>query len=411
VSGSLTSDVRTARPAESSALNRDERRVLAVYTTLLVVLIFFQKVGVPSAVRPVPFILPVAWAAILLLAIDGRAKVDIVRLLLYFAFAFIAIISNMLLVSGFKISSLLIVLAIYGLFAFRIDVSENLYRACAARFITFMLWVIPAIVFQWAAQLALHPGLWGNLQAFIPDQMLIKDYHYVRPLAWDSPWLEPNGIVFLEVSILSQFLTLAFLLEFSLFQRWGHLITLGLALLATLAASGPFMLAACAPLIALRFPRRLLLPSLAVLVTLGVAMTFTGVFSHLLSRTAEASDPTSSAYSRLVHPAILFTQYLSYGGNVLQGMGAGSSEELNAFLPIVKITLEYGVLGAACLMALFVYAIGSTRSSAVFVWAIFVFYNFMGGGFATPIYPLTCLLLCGWLVRPRDLATARPSER
>lgn len=395
---SAASQSLAGRTSETVDLTREERGILRIFTALLIILIVFQKFGVPTAVTPIPLIVPAMWISVLYLLSKKQVRIDPVRCALYMGFAGFAIFGNLMLSSGFKVSSLMIVLSIYGLYIFRMDVSEQLYRAAYNNFVNIMICTLPLIMFQWAMQVAVHPGLWGDFEPLVPSQILIQGYNYNHTLKWGSAWILPNAMLFLEVSILAQFLSFALLIEFSLFQRTSRFILLGLALAATLAASGPFMLGLCAPFILWKFPRRLIVPASLGIAALLVVVKFTNVFSTLLSRTSETNDPSSSGYLRLILPTRVLLDYLSSGGNFFGGLGAGSGEELNAGLPLAKATLEYGIPCTIFLMALLIYTTCTSGKPAVFVWAIFVFYNLMGGGFAVPIYGVTCTLLCGFMV-------------
>ena len=58
-----------------------------------------------------------------------------------------------------------------------------------------------------------------NLEDYIPDLFQYINYVYMNKLKWNLPWIKPNGIVFLEVSHLSQFIGMALVIELARFRR------------------------------------------------------------------------------------------------------------------------------------------------------------------------------------------------
>ncbi len=145
-------------------------------------------------------------------------------------------------------------------------------------------------------------GYWPNLDKMLPASLLIPGYAYIRPYAWNSPYLTPNGVFFLEPSAASGFLAPSLVAEIVLFKRLKRLALLMVGLFAGIAGTGPTILALLSPLILRKFDRRLLKWGICLGVPLVLLVAASGLTSHLLDRSSELSSDNASAYARLVVP-------------------------------------------------------------------------------------------------------------
>jgi hypothetical protein len=392
-------DLRSDPAHFMTHLDKREKTTLRVYGALLFILIYLQKIGFPSPLGAIPLIVPALWLAMIYFLVTNRLSVDVSRLLLFALFASGAVFVNLTSSSPFSLLSLLFLLAMYALFIFRIKVSKRLYLATANLFINMMMLLTPIIAFEWGMQFLVHPGMWANIEPYIPKPLLIGNYMYHHPIRWQSPWMQPNAAVFLEVSLLSQFLTLAWLLELALFQRFQKLTVLGIASIATLAGSGPLMLLLCAPFILFRIPRRLVIPLLLAGGCLIATGAYTHIFDSLTVRTSELHNTNSSGYGRLIFPFIAYVKAMSDPVTFLSGSGAGTADAAGAALPLIKVAYEYGAICALIFLVFFIYSLWSSRRPAIFGWALFLFFNVMGGGLIVAIYPAATILL-GCLIVP-----------
>lgn len=397
--------------------HRSEMRIFFIYAASLIAVVFLQKFGIPVGSNVIiPAGLPGTAILMLTLLPNGLARINADRLALYLLFMSAGIV-NLLLYPAASSTSFYLVAVLASFFIFEVPVDKSLFLRCMRVFVGAMLLTAPIVVLEWGLQFALGPGLWINLEFLVPDSFLVPDYMYRHPTSFGSPWMQPNAALFLEVSILSQFLAIALIFELAYFKRPAHLAILFITMLVTMGGSGPFLLALSLPFLIFYVPRKLMLPALLfVAVTIGLMLT-SNLFSDFTGRIDEFNNPRGSAYGRYVIPfRILAEQFTATGGTYF-GHGAGSGDKVGASSSIGKLIYEYGWIGGGAYIALAAHMLTKSGHKFIAIWALALFISILGGGLAVPLYPLACFVLGGMLVvqdspvlAPADHAPTKTNE-
>jgi hypothetical protein len=225
--------------------------------------------------------------------------------------------------------------------------------------------------------------------------------------------MKPSGIAFLEVSILSQFITFALIIEMLYFQRGRRAVFLGATLLATFAGTGLALLLISLPIIFSRMNVRLFAILLAVsFVALFVALQLHW-FDLVAHRFGEFQQTGSSANSRFIAPLDRIRTALLDPQGIYAGVGAGKIESGgNTFWwPIVKTTVEYGLLEGILFYVFFFYSLFERAPSKQLAFVIAIWFSFEST-LLTPLNPLACVMLSTmFIVRDEKRVRRRSSSR
>jgi hypothetical protein len=288
----------------------------------------------------------------------------------------------------------------YGTMVVRADVDRPTLLRCLAPFQTGMMWIAWIVIGQQIVQYTIGNRYWPNLDTVIPSSILLQGYSYLRPYAWNSPYLTPNGIFFLEPSAVSSFMALALAAEAIWFGRLRRMVLFGVALLAGIAATGPAVIALFSPALLVQMDRRLRRFALGLSVPLLALAAASGAFSHLIDRSDEFVDAKSSAYARFVVPLDSTLTLLADPAYLLSGNGPGTSPKGSNEVqwPINKLTYEYGFLSALVFHAFVLFAMLAAPASRTLALIVLVPHLLFGGGFVSHTN-LMMLVLFGSLLR------------
>lgn len=192
------------------------------------------------------------------------------------------------------------------------------------------------------------------LRSVVPDPFLTDAFNTSYPIVWNSPIYKSNAWVFLEPSICSQFLGLAFVVMLFRGRPGWPLLLVAAGIMSTVAGTGMVLAALGCVLLAvqrgLRALRPLLLPVAVVLSIVAV----TPVGPVLAERVTETSDSDSSGSLRFVQPFQVFGgAWLEDVDTAVLGAGPGASERLAVRVagstalqqPVpLKLLYDYGAL-------------------------------------------------------------------
>lgn len=197
---------------------------------------------------------------------------------------------------------------------------------------------------------------------------------------------KPNGVLFLEPSLLSLFTAIA--LVYCIWEvlrkgsagdgvkRWVWIFVLGAGFAVSASASGVVVLAAAAVPLLVRSVRRI--GVLIALIAVSVIALQIGIFDAVLGKAQEnLLNPNTSAALRLWLPYELLTPYWLQSPFIGSGPGSASIaiDELGRAglqaSTTMKILVEYGLLGATVIGGILVRAIWATRAPTALVFAIF----------------------------------------
>jgi hypothetical protein len=216
------------------------------------------------------------------------------------------------------------------------------------------------------------------IENFVPSSFVVQHFNSQGVVEYGSQTYRANGVFLPEPSFFSQLMGIAIILELSLGGRWHRLAVYGVALLTTGAGTGVMILAACMPLFILQRRRwDLLLVAVAGVAVVG-ALGESSYVGHFASRTGEFTAVGSSAFARFIGGFYLFDQFLwDDPWRTLFGFGAGSFSELAsrahyavAEMPLFKMVLEFGLIGALLYFLVLGYFLFSSRASKILSLAV-----------------------------------------
>ncbi|CAN7293836.1 hypothetical protein LJR225_001547 [Phenylobacterium sp. LjRoot225] len=400
----------TNASVEGSA-QREDWLAKAIFIALLTSIVFLQKVAVPGNIE---LVLPVAWAMLGGSAIFFRIGIDVGRFVLFGIFSFFVIGSQFLLGYAFSQNSLMVGLAITALLCFKIYVKSATYLWMMRTFVNAMLLVAVIVGLQQVLQHTLGAWTWPNLDQVIPLAFQYRTYNYMQLVEWGSIYYKPNGIFFLETSVLSQYIALGFLVEFLFFRRaWALAILLG-AEIATMGGTGLMLLLWVAPFLIPRLGPRALaaaIPAAGIVVALAIS---SGWMANVSTRMGTFSTGGSSANQRFVQPLLYFENLNSIGLDALKGIGAGNIPQVTdtVWWPATKVSAEYGVPAAIALYIYLVYSLFKGTVSRTLAFGCLVQYSILNGSYAMPIFmATTAMLVTLFHVRPEELGQLKQELR
>lgn len=393
-------------------------RVRGAITVFIFSAIFLQKLGFTingGAIGLDTFIL---LGVLIWLLVCQAAVIDPVRTC-FFAVLLCSVALSLLLglLGGLGIgsfSALLLFLMMYAAMLVRVDLDRVSLLHLLDQFQVCMSFIAAIVIGQQILQYTAGHSYWPNLDKIVPASLLIHGYAYIRPYVWNSPYLTPNGIFFLEPSAASWFLALSLVAEIILFKRLKRLALLVVGLLACVAGTGPTIVALLSPFILRKLDRRLLKWGLCLGLPLLLIVAASGAMSNLLNRSSELSSDNSSAYARLVLPLRATVELAADPAYLITGNGAGASPKGNNQVqwPINKLMYEYGLVTALLFHVFLLVAVLGSPPSRTLTMTVLVPHLFFGGGFVSHTN-IMMLVLFGSLfrIRPDPLPAEVPRER
>ncbi|MFA5967654.1 MAG: hypothetical protein WC816_00160 [Sphingomonas sp.] len=412
--GSHNRNVRSDGSALEPATTEQQQVVFGIFVAMTIGITFFQKIGyAPSRAFVVPLILPLAYAALAIGVLFARPVFRPERMIIYLVLAAVSTLSNVLFSPHFSINSIALYLALYLPFLVCFDTTEETHRRCLGFFGNVML-IFSAIVWaQQFIQFATSWQYWPNLEHMVPKNYLIPMFNYIQPIEWGTGLnlMKPSGIFFLEVSILSQFIAFAFIIELLFFHRTWRAVFLGATMFATFAGTGLVLLAVCLPVILTRLNVRsftIILVTVFVAFLVALELHWFDLVAH---RLGEFQQSGSSANSRFIAPLDRIRAALENQSAVYSGVGAGQIEQGgNTFWwPIVKTSVEYGLLEGILFYVFYLYSMFDKAPSRQFAFVLAIWFSFEGT-LLTPLNPLGCVMLSAMFCMRDERRTRRRSS-
>ena len=358
-----------------------------VLTTLL------AKLSVPPyGAQGIGINYPVMAFLFLIGIFSGRITIQAFRLaffaLLFGIFGLVEVFRE----EAFSLSGILLMTVANILYVF------NVRRAAISpsqllRFVASYLVIFAILgILQFVAQFIIGVKFAFPIESFLPHQFLIGGFNYLNPLYYGASILKANGVFLLEPSFFSQLMAIGLLAELSSRKSVARVLLFCGALIFSYSGTGLIILIVAMPIYLVRERR---LDMLAAIVGVGVFAILFATPLRLdifLSRLAEFTNPSSSAYLRFVGWYFLAKDALSVDViHSLFGYGAGTFREV-AFeygssvseIFHVKVLIEYGLVGFAMYMAFLLYCVSSSPMPiAIKVGAIVMV--FMSGAFSEPV--------------------------
>jgi len=385
------------RRAGLFTIGQQQAAVLAALI-LLFGLVVLQKFGIPIAGQEVvQFCLPAAYIAIALIVIlTQKVGIDPYRSLLFLIFSTLALAPNILSGKIYSSLSLIYVIAIYFPFVFRFFIPSSVYKRIMNIYVLAALFIVALVIIEHLIQLPFSYAAWPDLEKIGPNEFLVPGYNYVQPIQFGSRLMKPNGIFFLEASFVSQYIALGLIVELVFFGRMWRMVILTAGLLLTFAGTGLLLVIACAPFLVLRMSPRVILVALIVMIFVGFSAVEFGWYTQVSHRINEYQSANSSAHERFVDPATALLEFLQRPDALYSGLGAGQIDigHGEAWWPLTKVTVEYGVVTAVAFYVFLIYSLFGDGGHLRMGLALFLFYNFLSGSFAVPVNALTCVFFC-----------------
>jgi hypothetical protein len=368
-------------------------------------LTFFQKIAVPLNLRgiglpvdggQVEAALPMSYLGMASLWLYARPKVDLYRFGLFLTFLVTSLISILLQKNTFSSNSIVLAIAIYLPFIFYVETTEYTYRRLIGIFLNFMLIFGIITLLQHATQLMWSWKVWPNLNTLIPQGSLFQGYVYIQPIIYGSHYMKPNGVFFLEVSYLAQFLAVAFALELIYFQRIWRLMFYAGTIVSTFSGTGLLLILVSAPILLGKLTWRTLGAVLLVVAACVVLAVQINWYQQVEHRFGEYKNQTTSANHRFVEPLEILIDTVKQPKYVFSGAGPGNgAKDDNTFWWVsTKIVYEYGLVSFIAFIAFFLTCMFKNTPSRRMAFVLVVMFNFMSG-FIIPVYPLLIFLIGG----------------
>lgn len=380
-----------ARPAGTVA------GALPVLTATLWISVLTAKLALPGNVE-VP--LPVLATALAFLLATGRAKVSLPRLLAFGLLVTAVVVGQLGALDRHDVSlpAIALGLGLYAMFVVVVPLGRAEILVLLGRFQRLALVVAGLVGVQWACQLA---GLtMPSLEAVLPAGALYQSYNYIQPLAWQSAYMKPNGVIMLEASHTSQLLAMAVVIEICLFGRWRYIAALVAAQLSTFGGTGFVLLLAGLAIVPCYLRARTMAALVAFGLVVAAAASLTPVWTNFAHRSGELDSDHSSGNGRFVEPYQFMVDRIANDRRALvAGIGPGNGKLDDArtqqlvMNPVVKAVVEYGLVAGIAWMAFIHGCVLRTRAPAVAALVVLIQYDVLNGALLVPIHLVYCYVL------------------
>ncbi|GGD65967.1 hypothetical protein [Croceicoccus mobilis] len=379
----------------------------------VVAAILLQKFGLPAGSSAIQLVMPIYFASLGLAVFGLKLQVHPTRLLLYGLMAGAMLLSQMLTMRPTDVTAIALVLVLYAPMVLIIRLDEDVYRRILSLYQWLMILAVALVFGQHAVQFTLGYDSWPDLENF-PPALLFPGYNYINEFGYQSPYVKPNGIVFLEPSFLSQFLAIALVIELVVFRRIVMMAAFVAGLFATMAGTGLLILALSSPFIISRVPVKMIAAGALVLVAVGGVAASVGWMDTVGDRVGEFSRPGTSGYNRYIRPILRVSDLVEEPERVVVGHGAGSApygQEGDDTVPLTKMFDEYGLIATLLLLLLMIHAMFVQAPSVQIAAIVFFYYNLGGGGLSVPIYVLFPAVLCANMRLTGPLRSGQSAQR
>jgi hypothetical protein len=388
----------------SLAVNMDRRagrRAEIGFAVLVVSSIYLQKLNLPGLPGDFCLDLAILWGVLLWLLLTGAANIHPMRLILFIATTCCIILSVILERGIYSLPAMVLFLFANSTVMVVVELDRLAILRCYAFFQRMMVPIAFIIVGQQIVQYTIGNAYWPNPSQFLPDAMLVHGFMYIRLVAWNSPYLIPNGIFFLEPSASSLFLATAIVIEIVWLKRFRHMCLFAFALLIGMTGTGVMMLVILSPWLLGKMDRGLRRLAIKAGIPLLLVVSATGATSYLAQRSDELSDQNSSAYGRFYVPFEQTVMLFSDPTYLLSGNGPGSTPKSEGDFvtwPSNKLAYEYSTLTSVVFHVFLLISVLAETPSPLGALASVLPTLMFGGGFMSA--PNTMLMVMfGSLVR------------
>jgi hypothetical protein len=347
----------------------------------------------------------------------GAVTLSLERTLLYAGCMLVALSSTLVNESSASLTSLLLIAAMYLPFVFVLREGSLATRDAAWIFEKFLdLTALCALigVVQFGAQVVIHAEWLFDFTRYIPEPLRASGlFNTVIPMGSLN---KSNGFFFREPSGFSYLMALGLVAECVSRKRPPRVACLGLALLLTYSGTGilAVLLATMHPFGVKTVLRLSIIACACALVfwLFGDALNL----SFTLGRVGEFNAESSSGYIRYIAPLRLisetfdqnaFTFWLGHGPGTILRMRRSYEFHDPTW---AKLLFEYGALGFAAFLALFLTALRRPGVPLQLRAALFWGWLIMGGHLLSPEHNFLTLALVGLIPFGSAVNAARRSS-
>lgn len=388
--------MNSARNALIAKADDRSRLLQGFFVVQIIGVIVLQKLALPVGVAYLELCLPLLGAGLVVILMRLGLAIDPLRLLTLALFLLSCLLSQLLSGASMSGPAFLLMIGLYSVMIFRIDVSETTYLRCLNVYQTAMLFVVGIVVLQHVVQIIGSWTLWPNLDKLLPQQLLLPGYNYLQPVKYASRFYKPHGIFFLETSMVSQFAALAAIIELVYFRRVTHVVAYVALLLMLFAGTGLLVLGLTAPFLLPLLNRRALIGLVFGGFLAAVVAVGSGWFAQIQDRIFEFQHPGTSGYYRFTVPFLTLMDRAGDPSSLITGYGAGNTPTRDAsiLLPPVKVAFEYGFIPMFLFFLFFIICMFRSAPNVGIAVGFLMFYLFGGGSFGVPVYIVMCVLFC-----------------
>lgn len=380
---------------DPGAATANDDVLFAMFAATLIGITFFQKIGLgPNPDAIVPAGLVIGYGALAAGMLLGRPVIRPGRAALYLAFVLSALVGTVFFAREYSHSSMLLAFLLYLPMLVAFPATQRCHQRCMAFFSDLMLFFAGVEMVQHAVQLTMGPAWWPNLDQLVPARFLIPDFIYLQPIARGMDLMKPNGVVFLEVSVLSQFLTIALIAEILFFRRLWRITAFAAAILASFAGTGLLLFAISAPVLFGQLRARSMLLVLLALFAVGLIAVRLGWYDIIANRAGEFDHYGTSGNMRFVEPLNRILDALRDPAGLYSGIGAGRIEKGIGYQwwPVTKLIVEYGLVQCLLFYAFFVHAMLDRTPSTRLALTLIVWFS-LEGSLLTTFNVMACMML------------------
>ncbi len=380
-----------------------QQRVLrAALVVLLLSVTVLERFGLTAGAVSVSAAMLAIYPFLAVAGVAGALTLSLERTLLYGACLLVALSSTLVNESNASLTSLLLIAAMYLPFVFVLREGSLAARDAGWIFEKFLdLTALCALigVAQFGAQLVIHADWLFDFTRYIPTPLRASGlFNTVIPIGSLN---KSNGFFFREPSGFSYLMALGLVAECVARKRPQRVACLGLALLLTYSGTGilAVLLATLHPFGAKTVLRMSLIACACGLVfwLFGDALNL----SFTLGRVGEFNAESSSGYIRYIAPMRLisetfdqsaFTFWLGHGPGTILRMRRSYEFHDPTW---AKLLFEYGALGFAAFVALFLTALRRPGVPLQLRAGLFWGWLIMGGHLLSPEHNFLTLVLVG----------------
>jgi len=392
-----------------------------LWVTPIIIATVLAKIAVPPfGAQGIGIALPVLLAVTALGCVTLQFEFDARRFVLGSLVLTFLGLSQLLKTDDFSPSSLVLLTALHVPLLLRLREPQPDMKTVTG-FFAFVCAVIAVLaILQFALQGHIENNFLFPIENYVPDAFRVQNFNEQAPLEYGSEVMRANGVFMMEPSYLSQLLAIGVVLELVTRNRWWLLLLYVAAMVVSYSGTGFMVLGVCVPLVLIAQQRwvTLLITVVAAVAFLLAAENF-GEALHLdtfVARIGEFNSTGSSGFARFVGGFYLFDQVLwSEPLHALFGVGAGAFKDYAplahfpvAEMPLFKMVLEFGLIGASLYFSFLFFCLSSSRLPASV--AVAVGCTYLLNGLYIPFAHALALTLLVWTSKPRIERRIAPHE-